>query len=81
MCLNDYNSVKSKYEHIEFDMKIKISSSSNENSMDYESANLEEVYFDLGDFSFDSNGNLIVAYTNLSLTSPIYIYQVIKKRI
>jgi hypothetical protein len=36
----------------------------------------DSVYFDLGDFSFESDGSINVILTNYDLNSPIFIYKV-----
>lgn len=45
-------------------------------STDLETKNKEELTYEIGDFFFEADGSLIVAYTNYDINTPIYIYKV-----
>ena len=83
MILTDYNSVKSKFQKYDFDMKLK-EIYKTENMMDFESVDRNEtteqdneiILFDLGDFTYETDGSLTVAYTNCDATSSIYLCKV-----
>ena len=83
MILTDYNSVKSKFQKYDFDMKLK-EIYKTENMMDFDSVDRNEtteqdneiILFDLGDFTYETDGSLTVAYTNCDATSSIYLYKV-----
>ena len=55
---------------------MKLSMPMEENSMDCESLNKDEFFFELGDFSFEADGSIQIAYSSPDITAPIYLYQV-----
>lgn len=75
LCFTDFNSVKKKYEYFEFDMKLQQNLIGN--TMDCgNQANAEDISFNFGDFSYEFDGSINVAFTNADLSSPIYIFRV-----
>lgn len=74
LCLTDFNTVKKKYEIFDFDMKLSVGEI--DNGMDCGQGNGSEIFYELGDFSYESDGSINVAYTNTDIVSPICIYKV-----
>jgi hypothetical protein len=79
-CFTDLNCVKKQYEAYDFDMKILASGSISPQSdnMDFEQQNNDEVFFELGDFAYEADGSILVAYTDNDIASNVYIYKVKK---
>lgn len=46
------------------------------NLMEIEQQAKEEVSFELGDFAYESDGSVLVAYTNKDMASSVHIYKV-----
>ena len=46
------------------------------NEMNEMDLNDENVCFDLGDFSFETDGSINVVFTNYDINSPVFIYKV-----
>lgn len=46
------------------------------NAMEVEQQAKEEVFFELGDFAYESDGSVLVAYTNKDMASSVQIYKV-----
>lgn len=65
--LTDHNSVKTKYEKFEYNLNL-VKNQSEED---------KPAGFDLGDFSFETDGSINVAFTDFDISSPINIYKVI----
>ena len=69
--LTDHNSVKTKYEKFEYNLNL-VKNQSEED---------KPAGFDLGDFSFETDGSINVAFTDFDISSPINIYKVINSNI
>ena len=51
--------------------------SESQNTMDLDAKNKDEITYEIGDFFFEADGSLVVAYTNYNISTPIYIYKVL----
>ena len=63
-----------------FDFDMNLNKCDINSNMDLgEAPNKDQIFFELADFSYESDGSINVAYTNTDPRSPIYIYKVKKK--
>jgi hypothetical protein len=91
ICLTDFNAAKNQntpsraFEHFEYDMNLGALIDRSQRQPKYEfDQDMQEGEltstrrrFDLGDFSFESDGSINVIVTNSDLASPVYLFKVL----